>query len=760
MKQSLKLFLVFLILGLSSCKKGKYTPLRNSSISNEHAGSYAGTPSAYPTSGGDGATTPSLSPAPPSTPGDPLPSPSTPSHGGTTPSTPTTPTTPIAPAPATPAAIPPALPEEEGTDVEIKPESHIKVEPDSDKMSLNKGLQSKEDFLKFAMGCFSVNSSVNCLINQVKGFFKDGFGGDVESLKDMAGTIAKEGARASVSGMPGGAYVLRALGIKSTQDQIREAVVKYGPNAVEILKGIYKFHTDPEYQQEITKKIIEGIMSLAGLAQKAIAGVGQMTCDEIKQKICRIAGMLSYEVATIIIPAVLTLPAGGAGGGAKLALTLTKLSQKSPALKAFIIDSVEILSDGSKFDPKAPRKLLPGPDDSLSGMKRAVGTDGNVANSPDGAPQTKQLSPGSTIENDPTGGPPTINLGPDDVVELDEPGHASLPGNPNKGIETPTEKSPPKVNSPPVRTFHEGVDPVAHLNLMNRHGLSPKDRIMVGSTPYKVGDVFDIEGGRLGAFFEVEVEGQKFLRFAYRSNSQGSFRVMPAQNNRIQGVPGYDKGLGEEGLNVPIELEEALVAKIPSAKKGLPSGELVRGGMRVNNSSDDYRAYYNSPEHIKNHQKKVPFLSSAKKEKVRMDLGEKMHPSDIRVSNPLDRPDFSSPIRSFDSTTAAAGKVKAQVFKSRNNAWEYTVFEDRDGKIWFSSVLKVDSPINRFGVRSQMADLFDLITPRWDYTQQTPYGYGGAINPNLKEYQDNWKYLKEIPEIQEYYRAQNKSMPD
>ena len=83
------------------------------------------------------------------------------------------------------------------------------------------------------------------------------------------------------------------------------------------------------------------------------------------------------------------------------------------------------------------------------------------------------------------------------------------------------------------------------LERIHQLGLYPTEEVIVNGGKIKVRPLFELgDRGRVGAYMLVNIDGKETLRFAYRSNSQGTFRILPARNDfNSPFVPGYDKGI-------------------------------------------------------------------------------------------------------------------------------------------------------------------------------------------------------------------------
>ena len=108
------------------------------------------------------------------------------------------------------------------------------------------------------------------------------------------------------------------------------------------------------------------------------------------------------------------------------------------------------------------------------------------------------------------------------------------------------------------------------------------------------------------------------------------------------------------------------------------------------------------------------------------------------------------------------GEVTAYVYPSNNARLEYTLFKDESNKVWFGDVGDKQAPLSPHGLRRDAIDTGDELTmPLWEYEQQIPQGYnvGSERRGPGKQYSSAWGYIREMPEIQRWYRENNIRIP-
>ncbi len=326
------------------------------------------------------------------------------------------------------------------------------------------------------------------------------------------------------------------------------------------------------------------------------------------------------------------------------------------------------------------------------------------------------------------------------------------------------------VEKPPILP----VDPLAAMperqsaagNVLLKNGLAPSYILRTRNAEFKFGSFFTDGDGRIFAVADVKVGGRTARRVYYRSNSSVAFRVLPAVNEDLPGISGYDKAVGEGSLTLPSEIQAALADRLKASQtteSGLPKITLdkLEGIIPVNRNIDEYRSYRQGPDYLGHFVTDPVELLQPPSQKVKTGHGRELAvPSQVKIASPSERPDYSRPIRSYSINNSVYGEVQAIVYPSRNGHLEYTLLRDSSGRIWFSDIGSAKAPLNSHGVREEVIEGGELLTPRWEYMSQIPEGYVGSLNRAKPEYADSWRYLREIPEIRRWYLENNLSIPE
>jgi hypothetical protein len=348
-------------------------------------------------------------------------------------------------------------------------------------------------------------------------------------------------------------------------------------------------------------------------------------------------------------------------------------------------------------------------------------------------------------------------------AEAAKPPSAPPPSPPKPRPELPAYAKEVKTPSG-SRVVFEGADAERTYSIAKQHGLLPSEVVEVGGQRITVGKLFDMGEGRVGALIEVEIDGVKYARTVYRSNSQGVFRVLPARNSGMGFVPGYDKAVGEAALDLPPQLQSRLAQKMREETSVVMTKaeqtSLVDGSVRHNRNFVEYSEYHDSPGYLGKSTSSEHLVAEQLDRPLKTPRGKPMaKPAEVRILTPGHEPNFSAPSTSYKTSTATAGEVEALVYPSKDGSLSYTVYKGSDGKIWVASVQDSAAGLTTHGTARRIMESGEILTPRWEYTSQLPSNYMGATNSVLSEYSDSWSYLREMPVIQEWYRARGIPIP-
>ena len=308
------------------------------------------------------------------------------------------------------------------------------------------------------------------------------------------------------------------------------------------------------------------------------------------------------------------------------------------------------------------------------------------------------------------------------------------------------------------KVYTYGPDTMRVEPLVEKLSLQPHHVVGFQAARYSFSDPFELGDGRLAVLGVVDVAGERTVSLYWRSNSQGVFRLLPALNARTRrtgdawfdSMPGFDKGIDENALNLPSKVQQRLAELVThgQVRRDLTEAdaaallETLPPQYRTRKQYDEYEA---SEAH--------PRFHTRTKRVYRVTRGGGQY-----VAEPL-HPDYSKLLGQSKMVTPLDGPVTVQRFPSRDRTLEYTVLVDADQRIRIADVQLRAPPLNRFGVPSLFVDAGTLLTPRWEYRFQIPKEHVGPAHPVHEEYASTWPLLRSRPEIKAYYRAMKLEVP-
>jgi hypothetical protein len=324
---------------------------------------------------------------------------------------------------------------------------------------------------------------------------------------------------------------------------------------------------------------------------------------------------------------------------------------------------------------------------------------------------------------------------------------------------------------PPVPLLGAGVHQPggaadALRQVVEQHGLAARHYLEEGNASYSFTDPFDIGSGRVAVLAVVDDGTTQVLRVFYRSNSQSSFRLLPAYNDRIPVLnpPVFDKGGGEHLLAIPARLDQALARLVAQdrTRTDIPDAEqnVLMAAVPVSRTLEDYGARPQHPDYPAQQIGSEGLLTPPVPPRLLELIGSdrtKLDPRDVVVP-PEKMPDFSAPVMTYPTRTGAAGPLTAMVYRSADGTLEYTLVRDAAGRVWIGSVQRADAPITSLGVRSTALEVGDLASPALEYLEGIPEKI--ELRHVGGPYYDLWPYVRQIPLIRAYYEQNGLPIPD
>ncbi len=269
--------------------------------------------------------------------------------------------------------------------------------------------------------------------------------------------------------------------------------------------------------------------------------------------------------------------------------------------------------------------------------------------------------------------------------------------------------------------------------ILANEGLAPKYKVELGnqvtaylSNPYDIGD------GRQAVTVYVQKGDQTVARSYWRSNSQGLWRYLPEYQ-----AGWYHKGYGEESVPATIPLQQALAQLTKEGSQPLQVSDnlfMFAGTTRSNREGTYFRETDREPMRLEGN-----FYTENDKVKI--------PPEQVEFTNPNQAPDFSKPLSSWEQNTSLYGRIRVEVFPSKDGNLKFLFCKDSEGRAWIAGI-EDDSEIQTTGLHKSWIHAGDLTTPAFEYSDYDG-GFGGQVR--RREYIDMFpNYLSKIPVIKEY----------
>ena len=315
----------------------------------------------------------------------------------------------------------------------------------------------------------------------------------------------------------------------------------------------------------------------------------------------------------------------------------------------------------------------------------------------------------------------------------------------------------------PMESLRQPIPENNGFALAFQRGLAPRSSIgrVQGADDIKIGKFFQEKNGRIFTIAKVTVDGQSSHRVFYRSNSQTMFRLLPA----IRGDGWYDKGIGEDSLTLPPEVQAALSQRARSLNRNqieqLEPKELD-GIIPV---GDGYIDYLRSNDHVAHTVSQSAILREGEPKSLKDFYGRYFRkPENVHIEHRSNQPNYETYTNTYQLDSPVYGDVTAYVYSSNNGRLEYTLLKDESGKVWFGDIGNRQTNLSSHGLRRDAIDTENELTmPLWEYEDGIPRGYGQRNERSRGrkgEYSSSWNYIRRMPEIQRWYRENNLPIPE
>lgn len=287
-----------------------------------------------------------------------------------------------------------------------------------------------------------------------------------------------------------------------------------------------------------------------------------------------------------------------------------------------------------------------------------------------------------------------------------------------------------------------------------------KSFVAPDGTTIHLSDAFDGSDGRAAHMAYIEMkDGQIYHRVVYNSKSAGGWRFADYYTSYHIG-----KGVGEEYMSVPPQLQKILTENIPSNLTKIDESKLYdldklakdQGNLTII-AGGHKRAgtliqgeIFTEIDGLESGRKFLP------KYEIKPDVYRELSDPKTLIPKQNLKPNFSNPIDSYKGSTNF-GPVDIELFPSENGELIYTMMKGKDGKVWIGNVYPKNAQLNEFGIPKTQYKLDELTSPRYEYFDQIHPNYRGPKKDT--HYSSNWNYLREIPIIKDYYRAKSIPLP-
>ena len=289
--------------------------------------------------------------------------------------------------------------------------------------------------------------------------------------------------------------------------------------------------------------------------------------------------------------------------------------------------------------------------------------------------------------------------------------------------------------------------------IIERSGLAPAYEMRVEDTDVLFSKTFDLGHGRAATLGYVKQDSSNLYRLStfYRSNSQGLWRLLPDYNDQIYGK-GW-RGLSEDSLNLPIELQCALhnLAN-PAPEQGYSSTK-----SEVALSTTRY-FYANRIDSIPK-EEWPPYYREIPPKPLESygSITGQSNPEELQIQGDK-APDFTNEYLSYDVQLPLYGDSHIDCYWSKDKERKYIFIKDSKEQAALLNI-ETTAPLSSTGLRSEWIEMGRFGTPLYEYFGQGESmtvldGIQSEQHPKFPEYGSTFKkYLSRVPIIQDYLAA-------
>lgn len=281
---------------------------------------------------------------------------------------------------------------------------------------------------------------------------------------------------------------------------------------------------------------------------------------------------------------------------------------------------------------------------------------------------------------------------------------------------------------------------------LKRMGLEPKFPVELGDGVSAIfSDTFFMNDGRLAVIGYTQTpDGKVVARTDYFSNSQATWRYLPAYVDNAEDVH-YDKGHGQESLDLPIDAQAALAA-------------IARQGTRMLDPYDTELAFFGTARDLEQDKGGgKTYVVSVDRDSMRLngsfyteDFHDVPPPESLRFNGRDQAPDFTKLLKKWTLMSPFYGQVEMEVYGSYNSDATHQIAV-RGHDAWTASVQN-KSRVTEIGLRRRWYDGGHYKMTLHQYEAEAG-GYGDGLVDGSNSYTSMASYLARTPTMRRY-RAQ------
>jgi hypothetical protein len=256
---------------------------------------------------------------------------------------------------------------------------------------------------------------------------------------------------------------------------------------------------------------------------------------------------------------------------------------------------------------------------------------------------------------------------------------------------------------------------------LNQLGLEPKFPVELDDgVSVAFSDVFYGPGDRLAVIGYVQTtDGRVVARSNYLSSSQATWRYLPsyvANSERTH----YDKGYGQESLDLPIDAQAALAAIAKQTARFVDDRELAFFGTARDKEEDRVggKTYMEDVDRVPRQLKGDFYGQNYADSKFSVPP-----PENLMINERGEAPNLAQPLRTWKLFTPRYGEVTMTVYPSYDGQLTHQIASS-EGVAWTAS-LQDKSKVTHTALRERWVDGGVYLMTKHQYEEESG-GYGGV----------------------------------